>query len=159
MVQPNHIAWRRGAAECGRHYVEFIGTTVPFNPFGDFRRIIPNNYRLADFVIVHPREEDIGGLAVFDLNIYSTKLLDLPAGGVGLAFGAQFQDETLSQDVDKRLETGDINLFQLVSFSGNRNSYAGYVETSIPVFGNNFSIPGFHGLEKLLPKKIGRAHV
>ena len=88
---------------------QFIGTTIPFNPFGDFRRMIPNNYRLADFVIVHPREEDTGGLAVFDLNIYSTKLLDLPAGGVGLAFGAQFQDETLSQDVDKRLETGDIH--------------------------------------------------
>ena len=109
--------------------------------------MIPNNYRLADFVVVHPREEDTGGLAVFDLNIYSTKLLDLPAGGVGLAFGAQFQDETLSQDVDKRLEAGDINLFQLVSVSANRNSYAGYVEMSIPVFGNNFSIPGFHALQ------------
>src|SRR4029077_13396746 len=104
--------------------------------------------RLADFVIVHPREEDIGGLAVFDLNIYSTKLLDLPAGVVGLAFGAQFQDETLSQNVDKRLETGDINLFEMVSVAPvNRNSYAGYVEMSIPVFGNNFSIPGFHALE------------
>ena len=126
---------------------QFIGTTIPFNPFGDFRRKIPNNYRLADFVIVHPSEEDTGGLAVFDLNIYSTKLLDLPAGGVGLAFGAQFQDEMLSQDVDKRLEAGDIPVFQLRSASGNRNSYAGYVETSIPVFGNNFSIPGFHTLE------------
>jgi iron complex outermembrane receptor protein len=126
---------------------QFIGTTIPFNPFGDFRRIIPNNYRLADFVIVHPREEDISRLAVFDLNIYNTKLLDLPAGGVGLAFGAQFQDETLSQDIDKRLETGDINLFQLIPFSANRNSYAGYVEMSIPVFGDNFSMPGFHALE------------
>ena len=126
---------------------QFIGTTIPFNPFGDFRRIIPNNYRFADFVIVHPREEDTGGLAVFDLNIYSTKLLDLPAGGVGLAFGAQFQDEMLSQDVDKRLEAGDIPVFQLVSVSGNRNSYAGYAEMSIPVFGNNFSIPGFHALQ------------
>ena len=126
---------------------QFIGTTIPFNPFGDFRRIIPNNYRLADFVVVHPREEDIGGLAVFDLNIYSTKLLGLPAGGVGSAFGAQFQYETLSQDVDKRLETGDINAIELVSFSANRNSSAGYVEMSIPVFGYNFSIPGFHALQ------------
>src|SRR6266446_3371515 len=126
---------------------QFIGTTIPFNPFGDFRRKIPNNYRLADFVIVHPREEDTGGLAVFDLNIYSTRLLDLPAGGVGLAFGAQFQDETLSQDVDKRLEAGDIHVFQSRSASGNRNSYAGYAEMSIPVFGNNFSIPGFHALQ------------
>ena len=126
---------------------QFIGTTVPFNPFGDFRRKIPNNYRFGDFVIVHPREEDIGGLAVFDLNIYSTRLLDLPAGGVGLAFGAQFQDEMLSQDIDKRLETGDILLFRLIPFFANRNSYAGYVEVSIPVFGNNFSIPGFHALQ------------
>ena len=65
---------------------------------------------------------------MFGLNIYSTKLLDLPAGGVGLAFGAQFQDETLSQDVDKRLEAGDIPVFQLRSASGNRNSYASYAE-------------------------------
>ena len=126
---------------------QFIGTTIPFNPFGDFRRKIPNNYRLADFVIVHPREEDTGGLAVFDLNIYSTRLFDLPAGGVGLAFGAQFQDEMLSQDVDKRLEAGDIPVFQLRSASGNRNLYAGYVEMNIPVFGNNFSIPGLHALQ------------
>ena len=47
----------------------------------------------------------------------------------------------------RSLETGDIRLFQLVSVSGNRNSSAGYVEMSIPVFGNNFSIPGFHVLE------------
>jgi iron complex outermembrane recepter protein len=126
---------------------QFIGTTIPFNPFGDFRRKIPNNYRLADFVIVHPREEDIGRLAVFDLNIYNTKLLDLPAGGVGLAFGAQFQDEMLSLDVDKRLKIGDIRLFQLIPFFASRNSYAGYVEMSIPVFGKNFSIPGFHALQ------------
>jgi iron complex outermembrane receptor protein len=126
---------------------QFIGTTIPFNPFGDFRRKIPNNYRFADFVIVHPREEDTGGLAVYDLNIYSTRLFDLPAGGVGLAFGAQFQDETLSQDADKRLEAGDIPVFQLRSASGNRNSYAGYAEMSIPVFGDNFSIPCFHALE------------
>src|SRR5206468_1278971 len=37
---------------------QFIGTTVPFNPFGDFRAPIPSNEATIDFARVHPKDED-----------------------------------------------------------------------------------------------------
>src|SRR5439155_1713601 len=37
---------------------QFIGTTVPFNPFGDFRVPIPANEATIEFVRVHPKDED-----------------------------------------------------------------------------------------------------
>src|SRR5437870_7705025 len=37
---------------------QFIGTTVPFNPFGDFRVPIPANEATVEFVRVHPKDED-----------------------------------------------------------------------------------------------------
>ncbi len=37
---------------------QFIGTTVPFNPFEDYRVPIANNLMLADFVVIHPGDVD-----------------------------------------------------------------------------------------------------
>ena len=128
---------------------EFIGTTVPYNPFGDYRVPIANNYLFTDFVTIHPREVDVGSLTSFDLNIYSTDLFKLPAGGVGLAFGMQFVHETQKQDPDEILTSGD-ELGVGGVFSGgdfSRDSYAGYAETSIPIFGPSFSAPGIQALD------------
>lgn len=126
---------------------QFIGTTIPFNPFGDYRVPNANNQRLIGFARARPREVDTGKLAVFDLNIYTTDLFDLPAGGVGFAFGAQHQDESLAGVVGPEFEAGDIRPLQIISVFGNRQSYAGYAEASIPVFGSKFSVPGFHALD------------
>ena len=127
---------------------QYIGTTIPFNPFGDYRIRLPNNYRLVDFVLVHPREIDTGSLAVADLNIYSTQLFSLPAGGVGLALGAQFQNESVRQAPDGLLQRGDLRPFgPLFPVHGNRESYAGYAETRIPLLGGDFVAPGFHALD------------
>jgi iron complex outermembrane recepter protein len=78
---------------------EYIGTTTPYNPFGDYRVPIPNNYRLAEFVNIRSRQFDVGTLFTVDATIYTTALFTLPAGGVGLALGGQFQHETVSQGV------------------------------------------------------------
>jgi outer membrane receptor protein involved in Fe transport len=128
---------------------EFIGTTVPYNPFGDYRTPIPNNYRFTDFVTIHPREDDRGSLTSFNLNIYSTSLFDLPAGAVGIAFGTQFLHETNDQNPDEILRSGDaLGVGGIYGGgSGRRDSYAGYAETSIPVFGANFRAPGFYALD------------
>src|SRR5437764_1095191 len=37
---------------------QFIGTTVAFNPFGDFRVPIPSNQATVEFARVHPKDED-----------------------------------------------------------------------------------------------------
>ena len=74
---------------------QFIGTTVPFNPFGDYRVPIPANAATVNFATVHPKDIDTSKVWTLDLNIYTTQLFKLPAGGVGLAFGGQFRRENI----------------------------------------------------------------
>jgi len=127
---------------------EFIGTTIPYNPFGDFHVPIPSNDQSVAFATVHPKETDLSKLATVDINIYTTSLFELPAGGVGLAFGGQFRRESLEQNPDDLLLVGDI----IGASPGNtthagRKAYAFYAEARLPVFGGKLTVPGLHALE------------
>ena len=87
---------------------DFIGTTVPFNPFGDFRVPIPSNAIPVDFATIHTKDVQLSKLATLDLNVYSTQLFKLPAGGVGIAFGGQFRRENIVQSPDEEALMGDV---------------------------------------------------
>lgn len=127
---------------------QFIGTTVPYNPFGDYRVPIRNNYRLADFAEVHAEKVDRSTVTAVDLNIYTVQLCKLPSGPIGAAFGGQFWHETLDVRPDDDIVRGDVlGIGHYPRIKGDRDSYAGYAETSIPVFGSNFSAPGFRSLD------------
>ena len=127
---------------------QFIGTTIPYNPFADYRVPVANNYRLAPFTQIHPGEVDRSTLATVDVNIYTTELFRLPAGPVGFAFGAQFRRETLDQNPDAIIQSGDaLGLGVYVPVSGSGEAYAGYAEASVPVFGGDYSVTGFHALD------------
>ncbi|MGI8432723.1 MAG: TonB-dependent receptor plug domain-containing protein [Chthoniobacterales bacterium] len=126
---------------------EYIGTTVAFNPFGDFRVPIPSNAASVAFATVHPKDEDTSKLATLDANLYTTSLFELPAGGVGLAFGGQFRKESLDQNPDALNVAGDISGNSPVpTANGGRRSYAFYAETDVPIFSPQNAIPGFHSL-------------
>ncbi|MEO5720797.1 MAG: TonB-dependent receptor [Chthoniobacterales bacterium] len=127
---------------------EYIGTPIAFNPFGDFRVPIPSNQLSLEYARVHPKDIQTSKLATLDATIYTTELLSLPAGGVGLAFGGQFRREALNEDPDARGVAGDIagNSAQFTA-RGGRKSYAFFIETSIPIFSSQNAIPGFHSLE------------
>jgi iron complex outermembrane recepter protein len=127
---------------------EFIGTTVAFNPFGDFRVPIPSNDASIEFARVHPRDLDTSKLATIDATIYTTALFDLPAGGIGFAVGGQFRRETLDEDPDQLNIAGDISGNSAIAAAhGGRKSYAIFVETSIPIFSPKNEVAGFHVLE------------
>jgi iron complex outermembrane recepter protein len=127
---------------------QFIGTTIPYNPFGDYRVPIPSNAEVVGFAVVHPKEIDFSKLATVDLNIYTTSLFQLPAGGVGLAFGGQFRRETLEQKPDDLLVMGDLISTAPANFThAGRKTYAFYAEARLPVFGGDFTAPGLHALE------------
>jgi iron complex outermembrane recepter protein len=127
---------------------QFIGTTIPYNPFGDFRVPIPSNDASVAFATVHPKEIDLSKLATVDVNIYTTSLFELPAGGVGLAFGGQFRRENLEQNPDDLLVMGDLISTGPANFThAGRKTYAFYAETAVPVFGGKFTAPGLHALE------------
>ena len=127
---------------------QFIGTTVAFNPFGDYRVPIPSNEATIEFARVHPKDEDTSKLATLDATIYTTSLFELPAGGVGLAIGGQFRRETLEENPDMLNVEGDIvGNSPVPTANGGRKSYAFYAETSIPIFSPTNAIPGFRSLE------------
>ena len=127
---------------------QFIGTTIPYNPFGDFRVPIATNAVPIDFALIHPKSIDLSKLATLELNIYTTSLFTLPAGTVALAFGGQFRRENLQQNPDDSARIGDIVSTGPGNFThAGRKAYALYAEASLPIFSSAFSAPGFHALE------------
>jgi iron complex outermembrane receptor protein len=127
---------------------QFIGTTVAFNPFGDFRVPIPSNADTVEFARVHPKDEDISKVWTLDGTVYTTSLFELPGGGVGFAFGGQFRRETLEETPDMLNVEGDIvGNSPVPPVRGGRKSYSLYAETRVPIFGENNKVPGFYALE------------
>src|SRR5438270_6606485 len=127
---------------------QFIGTTVPFDPFGDFKRPIPSNDATIGFARVHPKDEDTSKIATLDATIYTTSLFELPAGGVGFALRDQFRRENLEENPDELNIAGDIaGNSPVFTARGGRKSYSFYAETIVPVFSANNAIPGLHALE------------
>jgi iron complex outermembrane receptor protein len=126
---------------------QFIGTTIPYNPFGDFRVPIPSNTATVNFATIHPKDIDISKITELDLNIYTTELFKLPAGGIGLAVGAQFRREAISQDPDTSELEGDIiGSSPLAITHAGRKDYALYGETSVPITSPEMGIWGLHSL-------------
>ncbi len=120
-----------------------------FNPFGDAQSgaVNPLNLATTGYATVHPKDINTSEIATLDLNIYTTELFKLPAGGVGFAFGGQFRREQLTQDVDQINIDGDvIGSSPAATTQGGRKDWAIYAETDIPIFSPTFSFPGFYSL-------------
>ena len=127
---------------------EFIGTTIPYNPFGDYRRPILANSATINFASIFPKRIDDSKLATLEYTMYTTSLFKLPAGGVGLALGGQFRRETIRQQLDDLFVVGDVlGVPTTVSTRAGRKSYAIFAETDIPVFSPENALPGMHALE------------
>ncbi len=126
-----------------------LAGATAFNPFGDAQAgLNPANVATTAFAMVHPKDVDTSEVATLDLNIYTTQLFKLPAGGVGFAFGGQFRREQLTQDVDQINMDGDtIGSSPTATTQAGRKDWAVYAETNIPIFSPTFSFPGFYSLE------------
>ena len=125
----------------------FIGTTIPYNPFGSGN--IPSNLASIEFARAHTHDLTTSKLDSFDLNIYATDLFDLPAGGVGLAFGGGWRHETAiaqPDDQDKR-PVQSLGVSFITPFHIGRKDYDFYGETRIPITSPEMGIPGFHSVE------------
>ncbi len=121
-----------------------------FNPFTDALHgpPVPSNADGLDYATIHPKDVDTSEIGTLDLNIYTTSLFKLPAGGVGFAFGGQFRKEQLTQVVDQLSLDGDIaGSSKGASTSAGRKDWAIYAEANIPITSPTFSFPGFYSLE------------
>src|SRR5213596_3415819 len=128
---------------------EFIGQTIPYNPMADTQHVtFPSNLPLIDFARLHARDLFTSKLATLDLNIYTTDLFDLPAGGVGLAFGGVFSRENYRIDPDdqNRLQQ-NAGVGRIEPVKAGRKEWAIYAEALFPIFSPKFNIPGFYSLE------------
>ena len=120
-----------------------------FNPFGDAQAgSNPANAATTAFATVHPNNVNTSELGTLDLNIYTTELFKLPAGGFGFAFGGQFRREQLTQDIDQLFLDGDIiGVAPAASTQAGRKDWALYAEGSLPVFSPTYNVPGAYALE------------
>jgi hypothetical protein len=127
----------------------FIGQTVPYNPFGDQQNTpSTNSAALLDFASLNTRDLLTSKLATLDLNIYTTDLFDLPAGGVGLAFGGVFSRESYTIDPDDQNRLAEnAGVGRIDPVNAGRKSWGIYAETLVPIFSPKFNIPGFYSLE------------
>jgi iron complex outermembrane recepter protein len=122
---------------------------VAFNPFGDAQAgDVPTNAATVAFATVRPNTVSTSELGTLDLNIYTTELFKLPAGGIGFAFGGQFRREQLTQDVDQLALDGDlIGSSPSASTQAGRKDWALYAEASAPIFSPTYNVPGAYALE------------
>ncbi len=126
----------------------FIGQTTPFNPFTDFRVPFPSNAPLVNFATDFARDLFTSKLATLDLNIYTTDLFDLPAGGVGLAFGGGFSREEYTINPDDQHRLGqELGVGFTAPVKAGRKEWNVYAEALVPIFSPKFNIPGFYSLE------------
>lgn len=86
----------------------YIGTTIPYNPFGYYKNPIASNQAAVDYATHYQHDENRSRLfqATFLLN--TTELFSLRSGAVGFAVGAEFRREAISQAPDSALNAGDI---------------------------------------------------
>ncbi len=114
------------------------GATIPavgtfFNPFSTSFNIAPNDPALLDYVIgtqTRTYESDVTVVEGF----VSQELLQLPAGPLSIAVGAQYRDNDLSQTVDT-LSAADGFAFLVGGrdFDGSQDVFGFFGEASIPL--------------------------
>lgn len=112
----------------------FIGTTVPYNPFGFWSNPIPNNSLVTDFALVQPKDLNDSELQLFSFVGSTGELFDLPAGPVGFAFGADARQENLDQYPDLSGLSGDIIGSSTAATTNAQRKIAGFfAEAQLPI--------------------------
>ncbi|HUR59702.1 MAG TPA: TonB-dependent receptor, partial [Opitutaceae bacterium] len=123
---------------------DYLGTTTPYNPFGYYQVSIPNNARIVSAALINTKDLNESKLNSLNAVISTGSLLDVPAGAVGFALGADFRHEQLNQYPDPYAATGDlIGSSPTANTQGHRKAWGVFGEWSIPVFKN---VAGAHDL-------------
>ena len=127
---------------------DYLGTTQPYNPFGYYQVSIPNNAAIVNAAKVTTKDVNESKLNTFSSVISTGSLLDLPAGAVGFAAGAEIRHEQLNQFPDPYGATGDlIGSSPTATTQGQRKIAGFFAEASIPLLKN---VPGARDLSGTL---------
>jgi iron complex outermembrane receptor protein len=112
----------------------YIGTSVPYNPFGYYRNPIAANAALAERVGITVRDVNESTLGQLSAVVSTRDLFKLPHGSIGLAVGGDFRREQLEQEPSAYGLMGDIIGNQPSAFTRAQRKIAGlFVEARIPI--------------------------
>jgi iron complex outermembrane receptor protein len=132
---------------------DFIGTTVPYNPFTSFTTPLTGQALIDQtdnilFARAKVRDLTKSALTTADTHFYTTDLFEMPAGPVGFAFGGDWRREQFDFNPDDTDQNGDqIGVGQAKASFGGRKAYGIFAETQIPITSPKMGIPGAYSLE------------
>ena len=143
-------------------YNPFSGGCVSTPTYGDCS---PSSQAAIDGIVFDLVRESRTTLTMADFKMSRGDLFSLPAGSVGVAFGAEARRETQRDDRDANLDgtytftdmvTGETNLSNVAAVSpnpdtrGSRNVGSAYVEFAVPLVSEDMDIPLVHRLDMQL---------
>jgi len=103
------------------------GDTLFYNPFGE------NDQRVIDFAKVVYENRDVSWERSFLLN-FTGPLFEMPAGDLGLAVGAEFREQNISNEADPLRNFGGlVGTGQANDTFGGRDVTSVYAELAIPL--------------------------
>ncbi len=125
----------------------YIGTTQPYNPFGYFRNPIPSNSIPVNYAIQYQRDYNVSRLLDVGISLTTGELMDLAAGSVGFALGADYRRESTTQRPDSALQAGEILASTASSpIAKQRKVVSYFTEFEIPLFSDKHSVDFAHRL-------------
>ena len=125
----------------------YVGTTIPYNPFGYFRNPIPNNSLLVNYATIHNQFQAESQLLVANLTFSTNDLFALAGGGAGAAFGYEYRTESVGQTLDGFSAGGDVlGNSPVTPTSGQRKVGALFAEVNLPLFSDKNRTDFAHAL-------------
>jgi len=126
---------------------DYIGTTVPYNPFGYFRNPIASNTAPVAFARHFEHGEYLSRHQQLNATLNSASLFELPAGDVGFALGVDFYRESTHQAPDSSTQSGDLlaQAPEPVTIA-QRKILAYFTELEVPLISEKNAMDGAHRL-------------
>ena len=125
----------------------YIGTTIPYDPFGyPPDNPIASNLLTVKYATVHVKDQFTGTLKNPFFTVNTPNLFDLPAGGVGFAFGVDYRIESLLQNPDAISLLGDDGSGAENYVDKSRKVFSYFAEASVPLTSPKQNIAGAYSL-------------
>jgi outer membrane receptor protein involved in Fe transport len=144
-------------------------TPDAYNPFngGDvdnpsLRDTTPSNAAAMNSFLIDAYRDSETTLSLADFKVSNSRLLQLPAGGLGIAVGTEWRRESFRDDRDPRLDgtitftnpvTGDFSGSDVMGSSptpdtsGHRHVVSGFVEFAVPLVRAEMQVPFMQSLQ------------
>ncbi|MDB6115134.1 MAG: TonB-dependent Receptor Plug Domain, partial [Lacunisphaera sp.] len=125
----------------------YIGTTVPYNPFGyPASAPIPSNALTVKYATVYVKDQFTTYLRNPFITLSSGSVFKLPGGDVGVALGVDYRIETLEQNPDAISLLGDDGSGAENFVNKSRSVLAFFAEAKVPLISASQHVTGAHDL-------------